>query len=136
MGAGIQQVGQDGALEKWRVKEPDIFSQTMIMDQVRPGPIPFHPTSLMIPIGNPEKYLPGMTILIETVRKDDDGSAVREEHKIRRKDDNVLTLCSPMNNPPLLGGFVYRLADYRFDFIDRAQTEKLEKIQKEAGVID
>lgn len=136
MGAGTQQIGQDGALEKWRTKEADLFSQTPIVDQVRPGPIDFKPTNLMIPVGNPEKYLPGMTVLVQTKKLDPDGDPVRLERRIRRKDENVLTLDAPLDYPPLLGGYVYRLEDYRFDYIDRAQTEHLEKIQREAGVID
>lgn len=136
MGAGTQQIGQQGALEKWRTKEADLFSQTPIVDQVRPGPIDFKPTLQMIPVGNPEKFLPGMTVLVQTVRKDPDGDPIRLERVIRRKDDNVLTLDSPLDYPPLLGGFVYRLENYRFDYIDRAQSEALEATQREAGAID
>lgn len=124
---GKQTWGQD-KLEEWRYPVIDETSESLIVPFQQPGNRPFAPTRRMITVAHPANFRPKMELKIET----EHGYQFRHVH---RKDGNVLMLVSALDADPLMGGKVYHCTDYRFDYIDRQATERLEKEQKEAGAI-
>lgn len=125
---GTKQTWGKGAVEEWRSEETDAFSQSLIVSQMMPSGANFWPTRSLIAVSNPDHFPVGSTIQIDIQ------GGVCANRKVLRKDDNVLTLESPLNRDPVVGGFIYKVVDYRFDYINRQKTEALEKKLKEEGL--